>query len=279
MVADPLTVRVCPSAIVSVEPVAGAVNATLLIEVAEAAPKVGVVSVGDVARTGFPVPVGVLFLTSFPVVPSNNTGTEFVALAGPTTSPDPPPDGVAQVPSPRQKVVPLAPVPELRFATGRLPVTPVARGSPVAFVRTIAEGVPRAGVTSVGEFANTLAPVPVSSVKAAARLALEGVARKAATLAANPVMPVLTGSPVQFVNVPLAGVPSAGVVSVGLVSVLLVKVSVPARVARVPVVGSVTVPDPAVAAASIIVDPEVDPATASFPTAPADPNVFFPVTV
>jgi hypothetical protein len=35
----------------------------------------------------------------------------------------PVPDGVAQVPSPRQKVEPLADVPELRLATGRLPVT------------------------------------------------------------------------------------------------------------------------------------------------------------
>lgn len=279
MVAEPLTVSVCPSAIVSVDPVAGAVMATLLIVVAVAAPKTGVVSVGDVANTGLPVPVGVLFLTSLPVVPSNNTGTEFVALAGPTTSPEPPPDGVAQVPSPRQKVVPLAPVPELRFATGRLPVTPVDNGRPVALVRTTAEGVPRAGVTSVGEFANTFAPVPVSSVNAAARLALEGVARNVATLAANPVIPVLTGSPVQFVNVPLDGVPNTGVVSVGLVSVLFVNVSVPARVASVPVVGRTTVPDPAVAAASMMVDPEVEPATASFPTAPAEPNVFFPVTV
>ena len=37
---------------------------------------------------------------------------------------------------------------------------------------------------------------------------------------------MLTGSPVQLVNVPEAGVPRAGVVSVGLVSVLLVSVCV-----------------------------------------------------
>ena len=40
-----LTVAVLPSAIVSVEPVAGAVIATLLIEVAVATPSTGVVSV------------------------------------------------------------------------------------------------------------------------------------------------------------------------------------------------------------------------------------------
>ena len=55
-----------------------------------------------------------------------------------------------------------------------------------------------------------------------------------------PVTPVDRGKPVAFVNVPLAGVPSTGAVSVGEVSVLLVKVSEPAKVASVPVVGKVT---------------------------------------
>ena len=39
------------------------------------------------------------------------------------------------------------------FVRGRLPVTPVVNGSPVAFVRTAADGVPSAGVVSVGEVA------------------------------------------------------------------------------------------------------------------------------
>ena len=47
-------------------------------------------------------------------------------------------------------------------------------------------------------------------------------------------------STVQEDSTPLAGVPSAGVVRVGEVSVLLVKVSEPAKVAKVPVVGKVT---------------------------------------
>lgn len=52
------TVRVCPSAIVSVEPVAGCVIATLLIDVATATPRVGVTKVGDVFITKIlPVPV------------------------------------------------------------------------------------------------------------------------------------------------------------------------------------------------------------------------------
>ena len=43
-----LSVRVLPSRMVNVDPVAGVVNATLLIVVAVATPKEGVVNVGDV---------------------------------------------------------------------------------------------------------------------------------------------------------------------------------------------------------------------------------------
>ena len=39
----------------------------------------------------------------------------------------------------------------------------MAIGKPVAFVKLIAEGVPKLGVTKVGEVAKTKAPVPVSS--------------------------------------------------------------------------------------------------------------------
>ena len=52
-----LEVKVLPSAIVSVDPVAGVVNVTLLILVALATPKTGVVRVGEVAKTTTPVPV------------------------------------------------------------------------------------------------------------------------------------------------------------------------------------------------------------------------------
>ena len=79
-------------------------------------------------------------------------------------------------------------------------------------------GVPSAGVTSVGEVANTKAPEPVSSVTADARFALDGVPRNVATFAPRPETPVEIGKPVQLVNVPLAGVPSAGVTSVGEVA-------------------------------------------------------------
>ena len=67
----------------------------------------------------------------------------------------PPPAGVAQVPSPRQKVELDAEVPPFSRAIGRFPVTPLANGSPVQLTRLPAVGVPRLGVTSVGLVAFT----------------------------------------------------------------------------------------------------------------------------
>ena len=54
------------------------------------------------------------------------------------------------------------------LAIGNTPVTPVVKGKPVALVSTAADGVPKAGVTSVGDVANTAEPEPVSSVNAVA---------------------------------------------------------------------------------------------------------------
>jgi membrane-bound lytic murein transglycosylase len=51
------TVRVFPSASVSVAEVAGAVSVTLLTEVAVATPREGVVKVGEFAKTKAPLPV------------------------------------------------------------------------------------------------------------------------------------------------------------------------------------------------------------------------------
>lgn len=91
-------------------------------------------------------------------------------------------------------------------------------GNAVQFVKVPDAGVPRAGVTKVGDVAKTKAPDPVSSVTAAARFALEGVARNVATPVPNPLMPVDIGSPVQLVSVPDAGVPRTGVTNVGEVA-------------------------------------------------------------
>jgi hypothetical protein len=74
------------------------------------------------------------------------------------------------------------------------------------------------GVTSVGLVAKTLAPLPVSSVKAAAKFALDGVARKVATPVPRPDTPVAIGRPVAFVKVALVGVPRIGVTRVGEVA-------------------------------------------------------------
>jgi hypothetical protein len=97
------------------------------------------------------------------------------------------------------------------------------------------------GVVRVGDVANTAAPLPVSSVRAAARLAEDGVARNVATPLPSPETPVDTGSPVQFVRVPEAGVPSAGVVNVGLEKVApeleIVPLIVPPLIVAVLMVG------------------------------------------
>jgi hypothetical protein len=71
----------------------------------------------------------------------------------------PAPAGAAQEPSPRQKVDADAEVPEFRLVTGRLPVTPVVKGSPVAFVKVALAGVPRTGATRVKAVPFVVAPV------------------------------------------------------------------------------------------------------------------------
>lgn len=143
------------------------------------------------------------------------TKAVLVSVPAETTVTVPLPDGDAHVPSPRQYVEDDALVPLFRLVTGRLPVTPVVSGSPVAFVRVPDVGVPSTGVTNVGEVANTRAPVPVSFVTAEIRFALVGVPRKVATPDPSPDTPVDTGSPVAFVSVPAEGVPRSGVVSTG----------------------------------------------------------------
>ena len=102
------------------------------------------------------------------------------------------------------------------------PEIPVATGKPVQLVRVPEVGVPKTGVVNVGlvsagDVPNTKAPEPVSSDTAEAKLAEDGVAKNVATPEPRPEMPVDTGKPVQFVNVPEVGVPSIGVVNVGLV--------------------------------------------------------------
>ena len=139
-------------------------------------PKRGVTSVGLVAKTNDPVPVS-----------SVTADIKFAEL------------GVAR------KVA--TPVPR--------PDTPVLIGKPVALVRVAEVGVPKTGVTRVGDVANTNEPEPVSSVIAEAKFALDGVANRVATPVPRPLTPVEIGRPVAFVKTAALGVPRAGVTSVG----------------------------------------------------------------
>jgi len=84
--------------------------------------------------------------------------------------------------------------------------------------RLVPVAAPMTGVVKVGVLEKTNVPAPVSSVTAASKLALVGVAKNVAIPDPNPLMPVPTGKPVQLVNVPLAGVPSAGATIVALVN-------------------------------------------------------------
>ena len=112
-------------------------------------------------------------------------------------------------------------------------------------------------VTFVLRFAVACAP---KAVKASAAV-VEPVPPLA--IGKVPVTPVVNGKPVAFVNTPEAGVPKAGAVKV-----LFDKVSVPAKVAKVPeAAGKVIVVVPATAGAAKVAVPDVEPAK---PTLVAD---------
>ena len=83
--------------------------------------------------------------------------------------------------------------------------------------RLVPVAAPIIGVTNVGVLANTADPVPVSSVNAARKFALDGVVKKVATPVPKPDTPVEIGKSVQLFNAPEVGVPRIGVTNVGLV--------------------------------------------------------------
>lgn len=60
------------------------------------------------------------------------------------------------------------------LAIANVPVTPVVSGRPVAFVSVTDDGVPRLGVISDGDDANTIAPVPVVVLPSAVTVPLVG---------------------------------------------------------------------------------------------------------
>jgi hypothetical protein len=147
----------------------------VLVKVPEVGvPRIGVVKVGDVANTRSPEPV------------SSVTAEARFAL-----------EGVAR------KVATPVPRPA-RFAAG----------NPVVLVSVPDVGVPNMGVVNVGDVANTAKPVPVSSVTAAAKLALDGVVKNVATPVPR-FARLATGYPVALVSTPDVGVPRIGVTNVG----------------------------------------------------------------
>lgn len=89
---------------------------------------------------------------------------------------------------------------------------------PVMLVATMAVGVPRLGVTKVGDVAKTSEPVPVSSVTAARRLADEGVPKNVAMPVPKPATPVEIGKPVALIRSAWPTVPNVGLVITGLVN-------------------------------------------------------------
>jgi hypothetical protein len=211
-------------------------------------PKIGVTKVGEVASALAPLPVEVV--TPVPPFATGKVPVTPVVRGKPVQLVSVPEVGVpktgvtkvgevasALAPLPVEVVTPVPP-----FATGRVPVTPVVKGKPVQLVSVPEVGVPKIGVTKVGEVAKTSAPDPVSPVTAAARFALEGVARKVATPVPSPETPVDIGKPVQFVSVPEVGVPKIGVTKVGEVASALAPLPVevvtpvpPFATSRVPV--------------------------------------------
>ena len=95
----------------------------------------------------------------------------------------------------------------------------------------------------------TTLPVPVSSVIAAAKLELDGVAKNVATPVPRPLIPVATGNPVALVNVTADGVPKLGVTITGelenrILPVPVSSVTAAARLAEEGVAKKVATPVP-----------------------------------
>ena len=175
-------------------------------------PNNGVVRVGEVANTKSPLPV------SSEITAANSA--EEVAACILSLLPV-----VIRIPAVGNVTFVAAVVVSVRLkppevarvdASANVKVAAVAGAVKATLLILVAVATPKTGVTRVGVLANTLDPVPVSSVRAAAKLADEGVAKNVATLAAKPETPVEIGRPVQLVRVPEPGVPNVGVMKVGV---------------------------------------------------------------
>ena len=187
--------------------------------------------------------------------------------------------GVAQVPLPHQKVKAVAPVPELRLVTGRLPVTPA-----------VSETWPHAAVVPFDVRAYPVVPmarrvelfVPFPMIRSPVVVTGDRALNPAAAvvwpvpplrIGSVPVTPLESGKPVALVRTSAVGVPSAGVTSVGDVERTVEPVPVdvvtpvpPLATASVP--ASVIVPD-VVTGPPLVVRPVVPPLTLMLTTEPA----------
>ncbi len=174
-------------------------------------PNAGVMKVGELLNTKRPEPVSseITPASSADVVAANTLSLFPVVVNVPAVG------NVTLVAAVVVSVKLLAPEVAKVDPSAKVKVADVAGAVKATLLILVAVATPSTGVTSVGVLANTLAPVPVSSVSAAAKLAEEGVAKNVAMLAAKPDTPVDIGKPVQLVRVPEPGVPNAGVMKVG----------------------------------------------------------------
>jgi hypothetical protein len=167
-VTELFTFKVFPLAIVSVAEVVGAVIVTLLIEVAVATPKEGVVKEGEVANTNNPVPVSSLITpaNSAEVVAANCDNFPPVIAIVPDESVAVPPFGpvivVAEVPALRSVTVPVlvVAVPTVKEAAERFNVLEETEVIVNPLI-VVAVAAPKLGVVKEGEVEYTTLPVPV----------------------------------------------------------------------------------------------------------------------
>jgi len=177
------------------------------------------------------------------------------------TVPDPLETGVAHVPSPRQKVVADALVPLFKLVTGRFPVTPVDNGKPVALVRVTEVGIPKIGVTSVGEVERTLFPLPVLVVTPVPPLATASVpasvtAPVVAVLGVSPVVPAEKEETAVGLEAAIVIEPAALVIVTLEPAVSVVRVKpVPLPISNAPFAGVVVRPVPPLAIGNVPVTP------------------------
>ena len=110
----------------------------------------------------------------------------------------------AVVSAPPRVILALFATPVPPLADGRMPLTPVVKGRPVAFVSVALVGVPNTGVTNAGLVVPVIAPVPFNAEP-----------RAVAILSPKPETPVDMGKPVALVKTAAEGVPKAGVTRAG----------------------------------------------------------------